>query len=376
MKERKVRKYNLTVIIALTIIPIIGIFGTLWYAINNGVVWQEPVLLIFFWIFTGLGITAGYHRLFSHRSYKAHPILEWFLTFAGAAALQNSTLKWCSDHRRHHKQLDTDKDPYSITKGFFHAHIGWIFEDNPEPIDKVKDLEAKAAIRFQYKYYIPLFAVFGVLLPIALGTIWGRPLGALFWGVFLRITLVHHFTYFINSLCHYIGKKPYDHKSTSRDTWYISFLTFGEGFHNYHHKFQWDYRNGIRWFHFDPSKWSIWLLSRIGLAKDLKKADKFQIMKTKALNACNQVNEILDSLPDQAKQSYQEKLNDIRIKLQNLEESRHNAEKEVMAYFSGKKEMLLSKKLFRKQRKLQNFEYQAIMKTLSIMLFAIQTGQY
>ena len=366
MKESRVRKYNLTVIIALTIIPIIGIFGTLWYAINNGVVWQEPVLLIFFWIFTGLGITAGYHRLFSHRSYKAHPILEWFLTFAGAAALQNSTLKWCSDHRRHHKQLDTDKDPYSITKGFFHAHIGWIFEDNPEPIDKVKDLEAKAAIRFQYKYYIPLFAVFGVLLPIALGTIWGRPLGALFWGVFLRITLVHHFTYFINSLCHYIGKKPYDHKSTSRDTWYISFLTFGEGFHNYHHKFQWDYRNGIRWFHFDPSKWSIWLFSKVGLAKELKKTDPFQIMKTKSLNAWNQVYETLDSLPNQVKRSYQVKLSDIKIKLQNLEVSLQSKEKE----------MLYSGKLFRNQRKLQIFEYQGIIKTLSVMLFSIQTGQY
>jgi len=279
LKERRVRKYNLTVIIALTIIPIIGIFGTLWYAVNNGVVWQEPVLLIFFWIFTGLGITAGYHRLFSHRSYKAHPILEWFLTFAGAAALQNSTLKWCSDHRRHHNQLDTDKDPYSITKGFFHAHIGWIFEDIPEPIDKVKDLEAKAAIRFQYKYYIPLFAVFGVLLPIALGTIWGRPLGALFWGVFLRITLVHHFTYFINSLCHYIGKKPYDHKSTSRDTWYISFLTFGEGFHNYHHKFQWDYRNGVKWYNFDPSKWIIRVLSYLRVTYNLRKAPKYSILK-------------------------------------------------------------------------------------------------
>ena len=366
MKERKVRKYNLTVIIALTIIPIIGIFGTLWYAVNNGVVWQEPVLLIFFWLFTGLGITAGYHRLFSHRSYKAHPILEWFLTFAGAAALQNSTLKWCSDHRRHHKQLDTDKDPYSITKGFFHAHIGWIFEDNPEPIDKVKDLEAKASIRFQYKYYIPLFAVFGVLLPIALGAIWGRPLGALFWGVFLRITLVHHFTYFINSLCHYIGKKPYDHKSTSRDTWYISLLTFGEGFHNYHHKFQWDYRNGIRWFHFDPSKWSIWLFSKVGLAKELKKADPFQIMKAKSLNAWNQVYETLDSLPNQVKLSYQVKLSDIKIKLQNLEVSQQ----------SKGKEMLYSGKLFRKQRKLQIFEYQGIIKTLSVMLFSIQTGQY
>jgi len=372
----KKNKYNLKLVIFLTLIPLAGILGTIWHIWNYGIVWQEPALLVFFWIFTGLGITVGYHRLFSHRSFKAHTILEWFLAISGAAALENSALKWCSDHRRHHKQLDTDKDPYSITKGFFHAHIGWILEDNPNPIDKVKDLEAKAAIRFQYKYYVPLFAVFGVALPVVLGALWGRPLGALFWGVFLRITLVHHFTYFINSLCHYVGKKPYDHKSTSRDSWYISFLTFGEGFHNYHHKFQWDYRNGIRWFHFDPSKWSIWLLSKIGLAKDLKKAEKFQIMKTKALDAWNQVNEILDSLPDQAKQSYQEKLNDIRIKLQNLENSRQIAEKGVKVYFSDKKEMLLSKKLFHQQRKLQNFEYQAIMKTLSIMLFAIQTGQY
>ena len=168
MKKRKERKYNPTIISTLTIIPIMGIFGTLWYAVNNGVVWQEPVLLVFFWIITGLGITVGYHRLFSHRSFKAHTILEWLLAISGAAALENSALKWCSDHRRHHKQLDTDKDPYSITKGFFHAHIGWILEDNPDLIDKVKDLEAKAAIRFQYKYYVPLFAVVGVALPVAL----------------------------------------------------------------------------------------------------------------------------------------------------------------------------------------------------------------
>ena len=189
----------------LTFIPFIGIFGTLWYVMNHGIVWQEPILLFIFWIITGLSITVGYHRLFSHRSFSAHPILEWLLAIGGAAALENSILKWCSDHRRHHKYLDTDKDPYSIKKGFFHAHIGWILQNKPEPITRVDDLKKKKAVNFQYKYYFHLFIFFGIALPILIGLFWGRPVGALFWGVFLRITLVHHFTYAINSLCHFIG---------------------------------------------------------------------------------------------------------------------------------------------------------------------------
>ena len=376
MKLIKEKAYDIKITIALTIIPILGIFGTLLYVINNGVVWQEPLLLIVFWIITGLSITIGYHRLFCHRSFTAHPILEWLLAFSGAAALENSILKWCSDHRQHHKYLDTDQDPYSITKGFFHAHIGWILENNPSPIINVNDLQSKTAIRFQCKYYFPLFVVFGIALPIALGFLWGRPLGALFWGVFLRITLVHHFTYSINSLSHYIGKKPYNHKCTSRDSWYLAFLTFGEGFHNYHHKFQWDYRNGIRWFHYDPSKWTIWLFSKIGLAKELKKADQFWIIKTKALDTWNQVNDTLNSIPNQIRKSYQLKLNDIIIKLNNLEESHRIVKSEVISFYDDKKEMLLLQKLFRKKTKLYKIEYQAIMNTLSVMLFAIQTRQF
>ena len=281
MKLKKEKAFDIKIIIALTIIPILGIFGTLLYVINNGVVWQEPLLLIVFWIITGLAITIGYHRLFCHRSFTAHPILEWLLAFSGAASLENSILKWCSDHRQHHKFLDTDQDPYSITKGFFHAHIGWILENNPSPIINVNDLQSKAAIRFQYKYYFPLFVVFGIALPIALGFLWGRPLGALFWGVFLRITLVHHFTYSINSLSHYIGKKPYNHKCTSRDSWYLAFITFGEGFHNYHHKFQWDYRNGIRWYDFDPGKWTIKFLSFFKLTTGIRKVDEHKILRAR-----------------------------------------------------------------------------------------------
>ena len=147
------KKYDLKYVAALTIIPILGIFGTLGYSLQFGIIWQEPILLFVLWIITGLSITVGYHRLFAHRSFSAHPILNWILAIFGAAALENSALKWCSDHRRHHKHLDTDQDPYSITKGFFHAHMGWILENKPSPIEKVKDLEENPALKFQNKYY-------------------------------------------------------------------------------------------------------------------------------------------------------------------------------------------------------------------------------
>ena len=360
-----IKKYDLRNVIALTLIPVAGIFGTFWHIWNYGIVWQEPFLLVSFWIITGLGITAGYHRLFSHQSFKAHPILDWIMVIFGATALQNSALKWCSDHRRHHKHLDTDKDPYSITKGFFHAHMGWILENNPEPIEKVNDLKEKRALRFQYKYYFPLFMMIGLLLPISLGFIWGRPLGALFWGVFLRITLVHHFTYFINSLCHYVGNKTYDPQSSSGDAWYVSLLTFGEGYHNYHHKFQWDYRNGIRWFDFDPSKWFIWGLSKIGLAKKLKKADYLQIMKVQSIAILTQIHSRMEKMPDKAAQSYHRKLDELKKKINILEESWKGAEKDIKSI-----------KLFQKQKKQYQLEYKAILKTLSVMLVAVQNTQF
>ena len=361
------RKYNLKYIVFLSLIPIIGIIGAIWHSWNYGIVWQEPFLLLIFWITTGLGITVGYHRLFSHRSFTAHPILDWIMVIFGAAALENSALKWCSDHRRHHKHLDTDKDPYSITEGFFHAHIGWILQNTPAPIEKVQDLEENPALSFQAKYYYPLFIVFGLLLPVSMGFFWGRPLGALFWGVFLRITMVHHFTYFINSLCHYVGTKPYDSTCTSGDSWYVALLTFGEGFHNYHHKFQWDYRNGIRWFHFDPSKWSIWCLSKIGLASKLKKPNYIQVMKVRYKNMWDQIHLYLDNMPNNMAISYEEKLHDIKDKILSLEESWNLLDKKT--YFQ-------SNKILQKQKKILQFEYLFHLRSLSLILITIENSHY
>ena len=360
------KQYDFSYVIALSLIPVVGIIGTIWHIWNYGIVWQEPFLLLVFWIITGLGITVGYHRLFSHRSFKSHPILDWIMAIFGAAALENSALKWCSDHRRHHKHLDTEKDPYSITEGFFHAHIGWILKNNPSPVEKVKDLEENPALSFQNKYYFPLFIIFGLFLPISLGFIWGRPLGALFWGVLLRITLVHHFTYFINSLCHYIGNKPYNFKCTSGDSWYVALLTFGEGFHNYHHKFQWDYRNGIRWFHFDPSKWLIWFLSKIGLAKELKKASYMQILKARSINKWNQIHSSLENMPDLMTISYKEKLQTIKNNFKYLEESWNIIDKENIQ----------KNKLLTKKKKILQLEYLSNLKSLSLILIAIQNSHY
>ena len=153
------KKYNWFMIFMLTIIPIIGVFGTFYYTYSYGIVWQEPISLILGWISAGMGITFGYHRLFAHRSFKAHPIVQFFAMIFGSSALQNNILKWCSDHRLHHKKLDTSEDPYSITKGFFHAHIGWILENKKSTILAVNDLKKNPIVMFQYKYYW-LIAIF------------------------------------------------------------------------------------------------------------------------------------------------------------------------------------------------------------------------
>ena len=134
---------------------------------------------------------------------------------------------------------------------------------------------------FQAKYYWYITILLSFVLPFGIGFLYGRPLGALLWGVMFRITLVHHFTWFINSFCHYVGHKQYDNKISARDSWFMALFTFGEGYHNFHHTFHWDYRNGIRWYDFDPSKWVIKFLSFFKLTYDLKVVPDFKIFKAR-----------------------------------------------------------------------------------------------
>lgn len=257
----------------LTLTPVVAILGTGFVIYEGLLKWQSLVLFVVMAIVTGLAITGGYHRLFAHKSYQAAwPVRLWYLMF-GAAAFQNSALKWSSDHRIHHQKVDTDNDPYSITKGFWYAHILWIFE-KPFPArtyDNVPDLDRDFLIRFQDRYIFTLGVLFGFILPLGLGALWGDPWGGLFLAGFARVVMNHHFTFFINSLCHMWGARPYSATDSARDNWVLSLFTYGEGYHNFHHSFPADYRNGIKAYHWDPTKWAIWLLTLVGLTKDLKR---------------------------------------------------------------------------------------------------------
>ena len=290
------KKYDLPILFSLILLPLASITILPFYIYYNGIVWQEPVLLIIGWFLAGMGITIGYHRFFAHKSFKTYPLFEWLLMIFGSMALQNTILNWCSDHRRHHKKLDTKDDPYSITEGFLHAHIGWVVKKNDYKIDGVDDLKEKSSVKFQTKYYWSMALLLSFVIPFLIGLLFGRPFGGFLWGGVLRVTLVHHFTFFINSLCHFIGKRPYQMNTSARDSWLMALFTFGEGYHNYHHKFQWDYRNGIKWYSFDPSKWIIKSLSYFNITYNLRKASELNIMKAKISTLNDKINNMANML--------------------------------------------------------------------------------
>jgi stearoyl-CoA desaturase (Delta-9 desaturase) len=279
-KPRRVNVLNTVFLLGTLLVALVG---TPWYILKVGLGWPETVTFFVIWLFVGLSITAGYHRLFAHKTYQAAWPVRLFLLVFGAGALENSVLNWAADHRVHHAHVDHDRDPYNITKGFWWAHIGWIFFLPEEPIPKsvVRDLSEDPLVVWQDRYYkfIGIFVALGI--PLIVGLLTGRVLGCLLIGGVLRIVVSHHGTFFINSLCHMVGGQPYSREHSARDSAVMAVLAFGEGYHNYHHSFPFDYRNGVKVWQFDPAKWMIWTLSRLGLARDLRRAPEAAVLKAK-----------------------------------------------------------------------------------------------
>lgn len=242
--------------------------------------WQMILAAVILLYLTGLSITAGYHRFYAHRSYRTRPVIESILLFFGAMAGQGSALRWAFDHRLHHAYVDTDQDPYSIKKGFWYAHFLWILE-KPRTIDPkvVPDLMKNPLVQFQHRYIGILMLLTNVITFLVVGWLLNDYVGAFFLACWVRLFALHHFTWFINSLAHTWGDKPFCQEQTAVNNYIIAFLTFGEGYHNFHHVFANDYRNGIRWYHFDPTKWLIWTLNKLGLTSDLKRMDSYTIKK-------------------------------------------------------------------------------------------------
>ncbi len=235
-------------------------------------------------VLCSLSVTAGYHRLFSHRTYQAAGWVRLLVLCFGAAAVQNSALHWVNNHRVHHSKVDRDEDPYNINRGFLWAHIGWVlFKDNGPEMKRVRDLQADPLVMWQHRNYLPLAIGFGALLPMAIGALWGDAWGGLLLAGFVRLVIQYHATFATNSLAHTLGERPYDRSTSARDNFFTAVFTFGEGYHNFHHRFENDYRNGVEPWQFDPTKWLIFCLSCVGAARDLKRVPKDKIAHARAL---------------------------------------------------------------------------------------------
>lgn len=238
------------------------------------------MLMVGMYLAVGMSICAGYHRFFSHKSYEASPVIQVFFAIFGALAAQNSILWWSSSHRVHHKHVDHDWDPYNIQRGFWWAHIFWIFFKNEErdgTFENSPDLKANPIVMWQHRWHKVILIGVGFGLPALIGAAFGDPIAGLLWGGFLRLVVIHHTTFFVNSLAHFVGQPLYNAEVSARDNWMVALLTLGEGYHSFHHRFPADFRNGIRWYHWDPAKWFIGALRGVGLAKDLRQTALPQI---------------------------------------------------------------------------------------------------
>ena len=284
MTESNAVKINWLNSIFLFATPVFALIGIVLHWIYFGPPGLlELIVFVGLYFACGLSITVGYHRLFSHRSHNAKWPLVLFYSIFGAGSFQNSIIEWCSDHRRHHKLTDTEDDPYSASKGFWYSHIGWILleeENFSNDFSNVKDLQRSKIIMWQHRNVFLIGALSGLILPAVIGFAIGGLSGAVgcfVWAGLARVVFVHHGTFLINSAAHIWGTQPYSEENSSRDSFWLAFLTFGEGYHNFHHTFQADYRNGHKWYHMDPSKWWIQSFKYLGLNSDLKSTPKHSI---------------------------------------------------------------------------------------------------
>ncbi|HWH15025.1 MAG TPA: acyl-CoA desaturase [Miltoncostaeaceae bacterium] len=284
VRERTSRASRLITLIAV-VVPFLGVLsaaGVLW---GVALGWLDLALFAVMYVICGLGITVGYHRLFSHRSFRAHPAVRGALAIAGAMSTQGPVTQWVTDHRKHHAMSDKDGDPHSphghgegwlgTARGLYHAHMGWLFRTKGMETGRVygRDLVDDPVIRRIDRLYLVWIAL---TLGIPFAVAWaatgdlGRGVQALVWAGLVRVFVFDHVTWSVNSICHTFGRRDYATGDHSRNVWYLAPFTFGEAWHNNHHAFPGSARHGLARHQVDPSWWTIRLLERLGLAWDVK----------------------------------------------------------------------------------------------------------
>ena len=269
---------------AFVIVPFLAFLAAIPVAWGWGIGWTDLALMLVFYAVSGLGITVGYHRLFTHSSFKANRPLRIGLAIAGSLAIEGPVIRWVADHRRHHAFSDREGDPHSpwrfgettrgLAKGFWFAHIGWLFDLEHTNRDKyTPDLMRDNDIKIVDALF-PVWVLVSMLLPAAIGGLvtmsWAGALSAFFWASLVRIFVLHHVTWSINSVCHMIGERPFAARDKSANFWPLAILSFGESWHNMHHADPTAARHGVLKGQWDSSARLIWLFEKFGWARDVR----------------------------------------------------------------------------------------------------------
>lgn len=366
IKNLNIQAFSVLVIYPLILVALVAHYG-FFYELS----WSHLIMAVSGYYVSNITVGIGLHRLWSHSAYKANKYLEFVLMVLSAGTLQGPILSWASNHFKHHTYTDTEKDPHtpqkfkdSPIKGFLWSHIVWMLEGDGsyKSIDRVTmvKLGRNEILKFQLKHYWKLAFFVLVILPSVIGYFIG---GTFFsaYTVFLFVgvgrALQQQATFCVNSACHFFGNKKY-YNGTAGDIWWLALFLLGENWHNFHHAFPSDYRNGVKWYHFDVHKWIIYLFSKIGLAYDLNitnetriqakvehtEKQNIEVTKNKLCILQNKVNDLFQTLQEKCCElesssasvknmmknsflSYQERLNNLKLQLQQLKSFDSTSEK-------------------------------------------------
>lgn len=275
----------LALFIVVPFLAVLAAVPLLWVA--GFLTWPDVAIATFMYVFAGHGITVGFHRCFTHRAFQARRWLRVTLAVAGSMAIQGSVIQWVADHRKHHRFSDRDGDPHSpwrygsnaaaLTKGFLYAHVGWLFDwEKTSERRYAPELLADPPLRWVSRTF-PLWVAVSMLVPPLVGGLWTwswwGALTAFFWGSLVRVALLHHVTFSINSVCHIKGRRPFKTRDHSQNVWWLALPSMGESWHNFHHAEPGSARHGVRLLEIDSSAMVIKVMEKLRWVKDVRWPD-------------------------------------------------------------------------------------------------------
>ena len=290
-EAHRAARFERLVALLTILIPVAALIGTIFHFWQRGVTWLDLGLFVGMYTISLMGITLGYHRLFTHKSFQCVTSIRWLLAISGAMAAQGPLLFWVACHRKHHRCSDDAGDPHSphghnggwlgVLQGAWHSHVGWMLSHKPENYFRLTPdlLRDRSLMRINRLYFFWL--TLGILLPAVVSGLitqtWWGALSGLLWGGLVRLFFVHHSTWSINSICHLFGSSPFKTEDQSRNNLVCAVLTFGEGWHNNHHAFPTSARHGLRWWQFDPTYYTIKAMKWVHLAWDIRLPEGEQV---------------------------------------------------------------------------------------------------